>query len=50
MKEWTIVGIPTVLAAVSALASVEGDVKEEDKRVPEKRFVLDIIPAMMICY
>lgn len=39
MKEWTLVGIPTVVVAVTALAKAEKEVKEKDLKVPEKRFV-----------
>lgn len=37
MKEWTLVGIPVVVIAITALAKVEKGVKEEDVKVPEKR-------------
>lgn len=39
MKEWTLVGIPVVVIAITALAKVEKGVKEEDVKVPEKRCV-----------
>ncbi|BDD58116.1 hypothetical protein MAP00_003422 [Monascus purpureus] len=41
MKEWTLVGIPTVVVAVTALAKAEKEVQERDMKVPEKRINID---------
>ena len=41
MKEWTLVGIPTVLMAVSALAKVERYVSAENTGLDEKRKNID---------
>ncbi|KAJ9235460.1 hypothetical protein DTO169E5_6176 [Paecilomyces variotii] len=46
MKEWTLVGIPVVVIAITALAKVEKGVKEEDVKVPEKRKSIDINSAI----
>ncbi|EEH38865.1 hypothetical protein PAAG_01327 [Paracoccidioides lutzii Pb01] len=42
MKEWTLVGIPTVLMAVSALAKVERYVSAENTGLDEKRKNIDL--------
>ncbi|ODH50616.1 hypothetical protein GX48_03298 [Paracoccidioides brasiliensis] len=43
MKEWTLVGIPTVLMAVSALAKVERYVSAENTGLDEKRLVHSVM-------
>lgn len=47
MKEWTLVGIPAVVIALTALAKVE-KYKEENVQVPEKRFVSLITPLFSL--
>ncbi len=38
MKEWTLVGIPSVIAALVSLAKVEGDIEMVNKELSTKWF------------